>query len=294
MGVEELRIVELLDAQHGINLVVRLNVQHVLNGTALRVLVALWYLIALLPVASALLGEEEQRIVHRGRINIFGEVVVAMTGTLGTQAAASLCAELAERRALDVTHVRNGNNHGVVGIEILGIKLVVKGDNLRLALVAVLLLHFEQIVFHHLLATLRVVQNLFQVSNQLLQVVIFLMQLVDAQARQLRQTHIDDGLRLSLVQVEAFFQIALGIARCSRLSDDVYHLVNIVHGNNQPFQNVGTLTSLAQVILCATDGHVVTMVNEVADAFLQREQTRTQAHTVARLDGNQRNVINRE
>ena len=61
--------------------------------------------VALLPVAATLLGEEEQRVVHRGGIDILGEVVVAVTGCLGTYAASTLLVELVEMGALDVTHV---------------------------------------------------------------------------------------------------------------------------------------------------------------------------------------------
>ena len=59
MGLQELLVVEVLDAQHGVDGVVGLNVQHILDGTALGVLVALRNLVALLPVAATFLREED-------------------------------------------------------------------------------------------------------------------------------------------------------------------------------------------------------------------------------------------
>ena len=71
---------------------------------------------------------------------------------------------------------------------------MVEGDDLRTTLVAVFLLHFEQILLHHLLTTLRIVENLLQVGDEFHQIIILLMELIDTQTRELCQTHIDDGL----------------------------------------------------------------------------------------------------
>ena len=163
---------------------------------------------------------------------------------------------------------------------------MVEWDNLRATLVAVLLLHLEQVVLHHLLTALRVVEDLLQVGNEFHQVIVLLMELIDTQASQLCQAHIDDGLRLELIEIEAGLQIALGIGRGLTVSDDVYHLVDIVDGDDQALEDVGTLLSLAQVVLGAADGDIVTVLYEVLDALLEREQTGTTLH--------QRNIVDRE
>lgn len=123
--------------------------------------------------------------MHRGRIDILGEIVVAMTGSLGAHTATTLLVELVEMGALDVTHMGDGDNHRIVGIEVLGIELVVEGDDLRTTGVAILLLHLKQILLHHLLATLGIVEDLLQLGDEFLQVVELLMELVDAQACEL-------------------------------------------------------------------------------------------------------------
>ena len=94
MGIDKLRVIEVLDAQYGIDGVIRLDIQHVLDGASLRVLVTLRNLIALLPVAAALLGEEEQCVMYRGRIDILREVVVTMACRLGADTTPALLMEL--------------------------------------------------------------------------------------------------------------------------------------------------------------------------------------------------------
>ena len=163
---------------------------------------------------------------------------------------------------------------------------MVEGDNLCTTLVAILLLHLLELVLHDLLAALRIVENLLQVGNELHQVVELLVELVDTQTSELRETHIDDGLRLELVQIEADLQVTLGVRRRLRVADDANHLVDIVDSDDQAFQDVGTLLGFLQVVLGATNGYVVAVLNEVLDTFLQREQTGTTLH--------QSDVIHRE
>ena len=79
----------------------------------------------------------------------------------------------------------DGDDHWIVGIEVLGIELVVEGDDLRTTLVAILLLHLEQVVLHHFLTALGIVENLLQVGNELLQIVELLVELLDAQTCEL-------------------------------------------------------------------------------------------------------------
>ena len=105
MGIDKLRIIEVLDAQYSIDGIIWFNVQHVLDSTTLRVLVTLGNLITLLPVAASLLGKEEQRVMHRGRIDILREVVVTMACSLGTNASPALFMELIQFGTLDVSHV---------------------------------------------------------------------------------------------------------------------------------------------------------------------------------------------
>ena len=55
----------------------------------------------------------------------------------------------------------------------------------------------------------------------------------------------------------------------------MYHLVDVVHSNDQSFEDMGTLLRFLQVVLGTTDGHVMTVLHEVLHAFLQGKQTGT-------------------
>ena len=112
------------------------------------------------------------------------------------------------------------------------------------------------------------------------------MQLVNTQTRQLSQTHINDGLRLQLVQVETALQITLCISRSLTVTNDVYNLVDIVDSDNQSLQDMSTLLCFLQVVLGSANGDIMTMLHEILHALLQRQQTRTSFH--------QRNIVDRE
>ena len=286
MRLHELLVVQAAQTQQCVDRVVGLDVEHVLDGATLEVLVALGYLVALEPVAAALACEEQHGLVHRSRVDIFGEVLLACACSLRTYAAARLLAELAERCALDVAQVRYGDDNRVVRVEVFGVELVLVRLDLRAALVAVLLLHLLQVVLHHLLAKLRVAENLLEVGNLTLQLLKLGVQLVDAQAGELREAHVDDGFRLQFVEVEALLEVALSVGRSLGSTDDAHNLVDVVAGDNQAFEDMGTLLSLLEVVLCAAYGDVVTVLYEILNALLKREQTR------ATVD--KRNAVDRE
>ena len=109
-------------------------------------------------------------------------------------ASPALLVELIEVGTLDVTHVGDSDDHRIIGIEVFSIELVVEGNDLRTTLVTIFLLDFEQILLHHFLTTLRIVENLLQVGDELHQVIVLLMELINTQTSELSQTHIDDGL----------------------------------------------------------------------------------------------------
>ena len=72
-------------------------------------------------------------------------------------------------------------------------------NNLCAACIAILLLHFQELLLHHLLATLGVVEDFLQVVDELHQVVELLVQLVNTQTGELAQAHVNNGLRLQFV-----------------------------------------------------------------------------------------------
>ncbi len=79
----------------------------------------------------------------------------------------------------------DSDDHRVVGIEVLGIKLLGGVFDLCAPLVAILGFHLQQFVFHHLLAEFRIVEDRLQVSDEFLQFIIFCMELVHTEVCEL-------------------------------------------------------------------------------------------------------------
>ena len=172
----------------------------------------------------------------------------------------------------------HGDDYRVVGIEVLWIELVVVGLDHGAACVTILLFHLVEFVLHHLLAKLRVIENLVQIVDGLHQLVKLVVQLLQAQACELTQTHIHNRLALQFIQLETLLQIALSIRRSLAGTDDMYHLVDIVAGDDQSLEDMSTLLCLLQFELSTTDRHVMTMVYEILHALLQAQQARTATH----------------
>ena len=84
MTVDEVFILQATstETQRYVHCIVGIDVEQILNGTSLRRLVALRNIIAVEPVAAALLCEEEHRLVHRGGIDILCEVLLTRMGSL--------------------------------------------------------------------------------------------------------------------------------------------------------------------------------------------------------------------
>ena len=194
--------------------------------------------------------------------------------------------EFRKRRTLDVSHVGDGDDHLIVGIEVFRIEFFRSIYDFRTAVVTVFLFHFNQFVLDDLLAKLLVAQYFLEVSNLLHQVLIFGMELVLHQTGELAQTHFHDGAGLYLTQVEAGHQVGNRLVRGLGRTDDADYLVDIVGSDNQTFEDVGTFLGLAQVVACTADYHLVTVFHKIFNQVLQVEQTRTAM--------NQRHVVHTE
>ena len=278
MGLDKLFIVKTTEAQKGVDRVVALNVEHVLYGAALEVFVALRNLVTLEPVATTLACEEQHGLMHGGGIDILGKVLFACACALGSHSTSCLLAELAQRRALDVAQMAHGYHHGVVGIEVFGVELVLVRLDLGTTGIAILFLNLLKLILHDLLAQFGIVKDCLQMGDELLQLFILVAQLVHAQTCELCQTHVYDGLRLELVKLETLLKVALGVDGGLAGSDDVDHLIDIVARDDETLNDVGTVLCFLQVKLGAADHNIVTMLYEVGDAVFQREKTRTALH----------------
>ena len=216
--------------------------------------------------------------MHRGHVDMLDEIFVARRTPLGAYAAAVLRAVFGQRRTLDIAHVRDGDDHLVVGIEIFGIELLRSVDDLRAAFVAVLLLHLEQFVLDDLHLKRLALEHLIEVGDLLLQLVAFGRQFAVLQTGQRAQTHLDDRRSLQIAQAELLDQGRLGLVGRPSGADGVDHLVDIVLRDQKTQHDMQPLLGFLQVEARAAHHHVVPVLDEVADHVAQIEQIGTAVH----------------
>ena len=276
-------VVQALDVDTGAHFVFFLDIDHVLDCAALRLLVTFRQLVNLQPVQTTHLREEHHRRVHRSLIYFLDKVCVASRTGFRTDTATRLLTELGQRSTLDITEVRDGDNHIVIGVHIFRIELSCHLHDLRATLVGILIFDLQQLVVDHIITHHFVSQQLVQMRNQFLQLLILVLQLINTQACQCAQTHIDDSFRLQVIQVEACFEIGLRIGRSATCANDTNHFVDIIHSDNQAFQDMRTLFGLTQLVARTTCHHIHSVVHKVTNQVFQVQQHRTAV--------NQRDII---
>ena len=179
-------IIEVLDMNECTHLVSLLDIDHVLECTTLRLAVALWNIVNLNPIETTLLGEEHHGRVHIRLVYILDEVLIACSTCFSTYSTTTLLTELGQWGTLDITQVRDSDNHIIVGIHILWIELSSHLDDTCTTLVCIFLLDLNQFVLNYLVTLGLVVEQLIEVLNEFLKFSILLLQLFNTQACELR------------------------------------------------------------------------------------------------------------
>ena len=122
MAVDKLLVVQILHTQIGVYSIVRVDIQQILDGTTFRILSTFGDFVYLQPVTLTFLCKEHHGIMHGCRINMLYKVCIAGFGTFGAYPTTVLRTEFAQRCAFDVSHVRDGDNHFIICIEVFRIE----------------------------------------------------------------------------------------------------------------------------------------------------------------------------
>ena len=175
--------------------------------------------------------------------------VVLLLQVLGVDAPAApaLGAVGVHGHPLDVALVGQGKGTGLLLDEVLDVDLVLDLLDFRLSLVAELVPNLDELLPENGPELGGIRQKLQIVADLFLQLVVLILQLFPVQALEGFQAHIQNGLGLDLIQTKPVHQALFGVVVGG--TDDVDDLVNVVLGNEQTFQQVGTLPGLAQVVL---------------------------------------------
>ena len=223
------------------------------------------------------------------------EVRVAGGAGLDAHAAAVLRAELGERGALDVAQVGDRDDLVLVGVEVLGVELILGEGDFGAAGIAVFLLELAGLVLDDAQLEFHAGEDFLAVGDELHQLVVFVLELLPLESDQLAQAHVHDFGGLDVGEVPAVHQDLAGFLDGGGLvADHVHDLVDDVHRLEEAFQDVGALLRLVQLELRAADHHLVAEVDEVAEDLLEGEGARAALHegdVVEREAGLERGVL---
>ena len=216
----------------------------------------------------------------------------------------ALRAVAADVRALDQRGVREGDDDALVGDEVLDRHLALVGDDLRAALVAVLVADGPQLFLDDGEHALLLGQDVDEVGDRGEQLAVLPGDLVALQAGQLVEAQLEDGgdlLGADDVAVVAqprrgmdLDAEALGLragevvggdlhARFLAIggtADDLDHLVEVGQGDEVSLQHLGAALSLAQLEAGAAQHDLAAVLDEAVDQLLEIERLRA-----ARIDG---------
>ena len=188
---------------HGLHPFALLHLQNIHDIGALGGLAALGDLVALLAVHLAGVREEKDVVVGGGGEHIHHIVLLTGGDTLAALSALTLGGIFADGGALDVSG-RGESEHALLLFDqILDVDLVLHILDLGQAVVAEFIGDGLQFFLQNLAHQRIVGQNALIVGDLLFQLLIFLFQLFPVEALQSLQAHIQNGLRLHIVQGEA-------------------------------------------------------------------------------------------
>ncbi len=95
-----------------------------------------------------------------------------------------------------------------------------------------------------------------------------------SRAGQPLQAHVEDRLRLQRRQAELLHQRGLGGRRVGRGADRPDHLVEVVEGDDQAFEDVGALLGPGQVVAGPAGDDLLAVLEEVLEHLLEVEHPR--------------------
>ena len=107
-------------------------------------------------------------------------------------------------------------------------------------------------------------------------------QLLDLEAGELREAHVEDRLGLPLGQLEARLQLRARLRRVLRRANELDHRVDVVDGDLEPLQDVLAIERLVEIELRAAHDDFVPVRDVVLEELLERHHLRHELPGVRR------------
>ena len=275
---EIVRVFQATHIHHGTHLVFARNLDKVLNGQTFSRLPSFRDLINFQPENTPQLREEQQVLVRGGHEQVLRKVVLLRDGPTRAGPAPALGPVLVEIGALDVAFARDGDDHRLVGNHVLGREIAALVVDFGAAAVAVPLPDIFQLGFDDAALQYVRIEHRFQVVDKLHQLVVLGHNLVALQAGEALQAHIENGAGLNFAELEALDELATSHLRVARAANKLYNLVQMVEGNEQAFEYVGTLLGFSQLVPGAPNDDFGAVLHKVMNELLQVQRHRAALH----------------
>ena len=182
-------------------------------------------------------GDEE--LVH--------EVLVLGAHAHPAAPAAVLGAVRGDRGALDVAPVRYRDRHVLLGDHVLHGDVFHRVHDHRAARVAVVVADLLQLVGDDLVDAPGLAEDVLQVRDEDLDLLQLVDDLLPLEAGEPLELHLEDRVGLDLAEAEAAHEAGARLRRRLRLADEGDHLVEVVEGDDEAFEDVGPRLGLSQL-----------------------------------------------
>jgi len=143
---------------------------------------------------------------------------------------------------------------------------------MRLPVVAVLLLEVGKLALDDGEHLARVGEQVLELGDELDDGAVLVLDLLALQRRQATQLHLQDGVGLHLGELELLHEVGAGYIHVGRRADGLDHLVQVVEGDLQAFQDVRPLLRPRELELRAPPDDVAPVRDVVLQHPLQAER----------------------
>ena len=212
--------------------------------------------------------------MRRGHEQVVDVVVVLEVDALRAFAAAFLRTVRGDRQALDVAGLRDGDDHVLVGDEVLDVDLGRFLADLGAARGCETLFDLEHLLFDDAAQEHAVLEHALEVGDALLELVQLVLDLLALQADQTAQAHLEDGLGLLFGKVETLDQAIGGLFVGLGRADDGDDLVDVVERHDEAFEDVGAFFGFRQLVARAPLDDFFLVLDVVVQHFLERQHAR--------------------
>ena len=262
---------ELAAADDARDLLAVLERQQVHDRGAARLARTLGQLMDLQAVDLALVGEEQHVLVGARDEHLVDDIVLFEVRSGHALAAALLRAVGGHGDALHVAGMGDGDDHLLVGDEVLDVERALGGLDLGAALVAELAADLAHLLLDHGEDLLLVRQQVLVVGDGAAQAVQLLLNLVALETRQAAKLHLEDGRGLLGREAEALDQAAAGLGVGARGADDRDDLVDVVESHEIALEDMRAGLGLLEIETRAAGDDVDLVVDVVLQHLGKRE-----------------------